>query len=192
MAQRKILIIDAHPDADPAHFVHALASAYARGAAAHNVQTLRIADLDFPLLRDPKDWQEQAPPSAIRAAQEQIQWADHLVIFYPLWLGDMPALLKAFVEQALRPEFAFRYGSGMMPDKLLKGRSARLVVTMGMPGLVYELFYGAHSVKSFARNILKFVGIAPVRRTIIGAVASSDRHRQRWLEKVEALGVAGA
>lgn len=192
MAHRKILIIDGHPDVDPGRFVHALASAYARGASAHQVQTLQIADLDFPMLRNSKDWQEQAPPPAIRAVQEQVQWADHLVILYPLWLGDMPALLKAFLEQTLRPEFAFRYGSGMMPDKLLKGRSARLIVTMGMPGPIYELFYGAHSVKSFERNILKFVGIAPVKRTIIGAVESGDPHRRRWLKKVEVLGAAGA
>ena len=33
MAQRRILIIDGHPDTNPARFVHALASAYAKGAA---------------------------------------------------------------------------------------------------------------------------------------------------------------
>lgn len=192
MEQRRILIIDGHPDADPARFVHALASAYAKGAAGHDVRTVRIADLDFPVLRDPKAWLEQPPPASLLAVQEQVKWAEHLVILYPLWLGDMPALLKAFLEQVLRPDFAFRYGSGMMADKLLTGRSARLIVTMGMPGAIYELFFLAHSVRSFQRNILKFVGISPVKRTIIGAVESSDKHRRRWLEKVEALGAAGA
>lgn len=192
MAQHRILIIDGHPDADPAHFVHALASAYAKGAAAHEVEILRIADLDIPVLRNPKVWMEQQAPPAILAVQEQVKWAEHLVILYPLWLGDMPALLKAFLEQTLRPEFAFRYGSGMVPEKLLTGRSARLIVTMGMPGLVYELFYRAHSVKSFQRNILKFVGLAPVKRTIVGSVESGDKHRQRWIEKIETLGAAGS
>lgn len=192
MAKRRILIIDGHPDADPARFVHALAAAYARGAARHDVRTVRIAELDIPVLRRPKDWLEQPPSPAIRTVQEQVEWAEHLVILYPLWLGDMPALLKALLEQTLRPDFAFRYGSGMMPEKLLTGRSARLIVTMGMPGLVYELFFCAHSVRSLERNILKFVGFAPVRRTIVGAVESGDTHRARWLEKIEALGAAGA
>ena len=138
MAQRSILIIDGHPDPDPAHFVHALALAYAKGAAAHDVKSLRIADLDFPVLSNPKEWMEQEPPASIVAVQKQIKSAEHLVILYPLWLGDMPALLKAFLEQTLRPEFAFRYGSGMMPEKLLTGRSARLIVTMGMPSLAYD------------------------------------------------------
>ena len=106
MARRRILITDGHPDADAARFVHALASAYAEGGAGHDIQTVRIADLDFPVLRDPKAWMEQPAPASIAAAQKQIEWAEHLVILYPLWLGDMPALLKAFLEQVLRPGFA--------------------------------------------------------------------------------------
>lgn len=191
MAQRRILIIDGHPDAYPAHFVHALASAYAKGAAGHDVKTVRIADLDFPVLRDPREWLEQPPPISILAVQKQMEWAEHLVILFPLWLGDMPALLKAFFEQVLRPEFAFRYGRGMMADKLLTGRSARVIVTMGMPGAIYEFFYFAHSMRSLERNILKFVGIAPVKRTVVGSVEANAGRRQRWLEKVEALGTAG-
>lgn len=192
MARRRILIVDGHPDANPGHFVHSLASAYAKGAAKHEVKTVRIADLDFPVLRDPREWLEQAPPTSFLAVQEQIAWAEHLVILYPLWLGDMPALLKAFLEQVMRPDFAFRYGSGLSTEKLLTGRSARVIVTMGMPGAIYELFFLAHSVRSLARNILKFVGVSPVRRTIVGAVESGEKHRLCWLEKVEALGAAGA
>lgn len=180
MAKRSILILDGHPDPDPGRFIHALAAAYERGAVSHDVKTLRIADLDFPVLRSPQEWMERAAPPSILAAQEQITWARHLVILYPLWLGDMPALLKAFLEQTLRPGFAFRYGSGVMPEKLLTGRSARVIVTMSMPGFFYELFYRAHSVKSFERNILKFVGAGPVRRTIVGMVGG-------WREALPAL-----
>ena len=58
----------------------------------------------------------------------------HLVIFYPLWLGSMPALLEGFLEQALRPGFAIgKVESGTSWKKLLTGTSARIVVAMGMP-----------------------------------------------------------
>ena len=43
-------------------------------------------------------------------------------------LGDVPALLKAFFEQVGRPNFAFRYREKGLPEKLLKSRSARVVV----------------------------------------------------------------
>ena len=191
MAARKILIIDGHPDPDPRRFVHALARAYAKGAADYEVRVLRLAELDFPLLRKAKDWMESAPPPAIATAQADIQWADHLVILYPLWLGDVPALLKAFLEQTMRPGFALSYREHGFPKKLLAGRTAHIVVTMGMPAFFYRLFYGSHSVKSLERNILKFVGIKPIARTVIGMVEASAKKRREWLGKLEAFGAAG-
>lgn len=191
MSTRKILIIDAHPDRDPARFVHALAEAYARGAAQHEVRRLDLAELKFPLLRSGIDWTEGRAPPAIAKAQADIAWADHLVILYPLWLGDVPALLKGFLEQAMRPGFALAYRGKGFPKKLLKGRTARIVVTMGMPAFFYKLVYGAHSVKALERNILKFVGIRPIERMILGSVEASAKRRRKWLAEMEALGAAG-
>jgi putative NADPH-quinone reductase len=191
MAVRKILIVDGHPDPDPARFVHALAAAYAKGAKDHQVRHLKLAELDFPLLQRAADWMEGTPPASITSAQADITWADHLVILYPLWLGDVPALLKGFLEQVMRPGFALRYRDKGFPEKLLKGRSAHIVVTMGMPAFFYKLFYGAHSVKSLERNILKFVGIKPTARMIMGGVEASAERRKDWLSELEALGAAG-
>ena len=191
MTARKILIIDGHPDPDRARFVHALADAYAAAATAHEVRRLDLAGLDIPVLQAAADWINGKPSPEMLAAQADIEWADHLVILYPLWLGDMPALLKAFFEQVMRPGFALQYGKHRLPEKLLRGRSARVIVTMGMPALFYRLVYGAHSVKSLERNILKFVGIRPVARTIIGAVEASADHRREWLDEMAALGEKG-
>ena len=186
----RIAIVDGHPDADRARFLHALADAYAEGAAeaGHEVRRIEVAVLDFQLLRSQQDWEKGAAPADIAAAQETIAWAEHIVILYPLWLGDVPALLKAFLEQLARPSFAFRYRDKGFPEKLLAGRSARVIVTMGMPGLFYKLVYRAHSVKSLERNILKFVGINPVATTVIGAVAGPPEKRAEWLETVRELG----
>ncbi|MGF7204074.1 putative NADPH-quinone reductase [Sphingobium olei] len=103
-----------------------------------------MAELEFPVLRSQAEWQDGLVPADIEHAQQAIMRAEHLVILYPLWLGDMPALLKAFLEQVARPSFAFRYKEHGLPEKLLGGRSARVIVTMGMPGLFYRFFYRAH------------------------------------------------
>ncbi len=169
---RRILIVDGHPDPG-GHFVHALVAAYreAAVAAGHEVRAIEIATLDFPLLRSPEDFQKGRASAVILAAQQDIAWAERLAIFYPLWLGSMPALTKAFFEQCLRPGFAFGPARGRgLPQQKLKGRSARVVVTMGMPTLFYKWYYRSHSLKSFERNILHFCGIRPVRATIVGMV----------------------
>src|SRR5690349_21424932 len=98
----RIVIIQGHPTPGGGHFCHALAQAYATGAAegGHDVRHVSVADLDFPILRSKSDWEGAAAPAAIADAQAAIAWAEHLVITYPLWLGGMPALAKGFLEQA--------------------------------------------------------------------------------------------
>lgn len=188
---KKITIIQGHPDPAGNHFCHGLADAYQQSAkaAGHDVRLQEVANIEFPLLRTAADFQECSPPECIQVAQEDIRWADHLVIIYPLWLGAIPALLKAYIEQVFRPGFALDYGNNDWPQGLLKGKSARIIVTMGMPAFAYRWFYGAHSLKSLERNILKFCGIKPVRHTIIGMVdALSEKKAQQWLNKVKQLG----
>lgn len=59
-----VLIIDGHPDPMDGRFVHGLASAYQAGAeqGSHNVQTIRVADLEFPLLRSQADYKKGSRP----------------------------------------------------------------------------------------------------------------------------------
>ena len=189
---KRVAIVDGHPDPDRARFIHALADAYAMGASAagHEVRRVEVARLDFPVLRTRADWEHQPPPAALAKAAEAIAWADHLVLLYPLWLGDVPALFKAFLEQVARPGTAFRYRGKGMPEKLWAGKSARIVVTMGMPGMFYRVVYRAHSLRSLERNILKFVGIKPVHSTVIGMVEGSAEQRTEWLEEMRKLGTA--
>jgi putative NADPH-quinone reductase len=190
---RRITLILGHPDPRGEHFCHALAEAYVNGAraAGHEVRIVDAARAEFPLLRNAQDW-EGAPTPAIRQAQQSIAWAEHLVLVFPLWLGDMPALFKAFLEQVLRPGFAIAEAApGRLWKKLLKGRSARVVVTMGMPAFFYRIYYRAHSIKNLKRNILDFCGIAPVRTTLIGTIDADAAAREAWLAKLEALGRGG-
>jgi putative NADPH-quinone reductase len=192
---KRITVIQGHPDPEGKHFGHALADAYAKGGAeaGHEIRRIAVAALDFPILRRKEEWETGLPPQAIQQSQEAIRWADHLVIVYPLWGGSMPALLKAFFEQTFRPGFALsRTEPGKMPKRLLTGKTARIVVTMGMPALVYRWFFRAHSLKSLERNILAFSGIGRIKASLIGMVeAGDDSERQAWIAKMHALGRAG-
>ncbi|MES2401763.1 MAG: NAD(P)H-dependent oxidoreductase [Pseudomonadota bacterium] len=189
---RRILLIDAHPDPEAEHLTQVLVEAYAAGAiqSGHELRRVRLATLDFPLLRSQHAWQHHPLPAVLQPAQDGIEWAQHIVLFFPLWLGDMPALLKGFLEQVARPGFAFSpEGGNPMGRKRLTGRSARVVVTMGMPALVYRWYFKAHSVRSLERNILGFVGMSPVDETLIGSVESLGAEGvSRWCKRLRSLG----
>ena len=192
---RKIAIIDGNPDRDAARYDHALTQAYAAAAqkAGHDVRHIRLAEADFPLLRSKRDWEEGTPCPFIQECQQMIANADHLLIAYPLWLGCMPALLKAFFEQAFRPGFAIAQAEKTLSPGLLRGKSAHIIVTKGMPAAIYRFYFRAHSLKSLERNILRFCGIGPIRRTIIGSVeAIGPGKRQAWLSHVAELGTSAA
>ncbi|MDO9113497.1 MAG: NAD(P)H-dependent oxidoreductase [Polaromonas sp.] len=193
MMAKRIVLIQGHPDTTVPHLCHALAAAYAAGAeeAGHTVRFIQVAELDFPLLRSRQAWEEGALPAGLQQAQVDIRWAEHIVLLFPLWLGDMPAVLKGFLEQVARPGFAFEHEAGRatFTKKGLTGRSARVVVTMGMPVLVYRWYFRAHSVKSLERNILGFIGITPVHTTLIGMVCDFKANdSSRWLAKLRRLG----
>ena len=166
---RRILLIQGHPDASQPHLCHALASSYNVGAqsAGHSVKHVNVAELDFPLLRSQNDFETGLVPTSLKPVQNELLWAEHLVIFFPLWAGDMPAMLKGFFEQVMRPFFSGEHAN-FFDKKVLSGRSARVVVTMGMPAIIYRWYFRAHSIKSLERNLLGIVGIAPVHETLIG------------------------
>ncbi|HEY9090679.1 NAD(P)H-dependent oxidoreductase [Parasphingorhabdus sp.] len=189
---KRITIIDGHPDADPARYGHAICAAYASAArdAGHEVRLFSLANLEIPILKSREQWEDEEIPAALKPAQEAVKWAEHVVFYYPLWLGDMPALLKAFLEQAFRPGFALDEGDDG-DGELLEGRSARIIVTMGMPAFFYRAFFASHSVRSFKRNILKFTGFEPVSTSLIGNVDGKEEHRKRWLKKISQLGASG-
>jgi putative NADPH-quinone reductase len=192
--QRKIVIIQGHPDASAVHFGHALADAYAVAAAnaGHQIRRIEIARLDFPLLRSDAEWRGKLPAN-LEPAQEAIGWSDHVVLLFPLWQGTMPALVKAFLEQVFRPGFAVEVPDPVRGTRAqgLRGKSARLVVTMGMPSVLYRCLYLSHGVKCLERNILRFCGVNPVRKTLIGLVDGSPLRRIRSLDTMRKLGDAG-
>jgi putative NADPH-quinone reductase len=193
-AMKQIAIIQGNPDPKGGHFGHALADAYLQAArgAGHAVQTIAVAQLDFPWLRTQQEFNSGGVPPAIGGAQQILSWANHLLIIFPLWHGTMPAVLKAFLEQAFRPGFAMQYRPGKLPNRLLTGKSARIIVTMGMPSLLYRWLFRAHGVKTLERSILWWSGIGPIRTKLIGSIGDLGAHRrQQWLDRVRNWGARG-
>lgn len=190
---KRILVINGHPDTRPERFCSALTAAYVQSAmdAGHEVRRIDVGTLDFPLLAKFEEFRVSPENPALRKAQVDIAWAEHLVFIHPLWLGAAPALLKGFLERVACGGFGFDSGTAGNPHRGLVGKSARLIVTMGMPSLAYRVLFGGFGVRAFARGILRISGVSPVRITYFGGVELSERARDRFVAKVRRLAAAG-
>ncbi|MBU6339863.1 MAG: NAD(P)H-dependent oxidoreductase [Bacteroidetes bacterium] len=190
---KKILVILGHPN--PHSLNAALAKKYAESAqnAGHELRFLALGALQFdPVLRMGYAEKQSLEPDLIKA-QEDIVWANHLVLVYPSWWGSIPALLKGFFDRTLLPGFAFKYKpNSPWWDKYLTGKSARIVITMDTPAFYNTLVYGNANIKMVKAATLQYCGINPVKVTRFDSVRSSnDARRAKWLNTVAELGAKG-
>jgi putative NADPH-quinone reductase len=184
----KLLILNGHPNPDS--FSASLSHAYevsARDGA--EVQRIDLRDLRFdPILHRGYAAPQELEPDLARAAQAIVE-ASHVAWFFPCWWNAPPALVKGFVDRVFTPGFAFRYSArSKLPQKLLSGRSARLVSSMDAPRFWQVLVNRSALETSFTRSTLGFVGFAPVHTNIYyGAHGMSARDRQRALDDMRKL-----
>ena len=186
----KIAIVVGNPMRNS--YSEGLGKAYLRGAEAggHDAKLFLLAHMKFDaILREGYRREQPLEPDLV-AARQALQASDHLVFVFPLWAGDMPAIMKGFIERVLQPDLlAIQKSGGKASWKIFKGKSARIIMTLGMPGWFYRWYYGAHALKLLRRNVLHLIGVKPVRSTIYGMIeAVGDQTRKQWLREVEALG----
>jgi len=187
---KKILVILGQPQRHS--YGGSLMKAYADGAreAGAEVKELYLGELQFNPLAVPSLTNPGELEPDLKSAQDAIKWADHLVFVYPIWWGTIPALLKGFVERTFLPGFAVNFHEhSIWWDKLLTGKSARLIVTLNTPWWYYRWILGQPGHNTMKKTILEFCGVKPVRITEIGPIkGSTEEKRKGWLEQVRSLG----
>ena len=188
---KKILIINGHPNKDSLN--NALFEAYKKGVlpSQSEVKEIIIADLKFnPNLQYGYQKRTELEPDLLDS-WEKIKWADHLVWIHPVWWGGLPAIMKGFIDRLFLPGFAFQYReNSVWWDKLLKGKTARIITTLDQPSWYYWLVYGRPSVNQLKKSTLEFCGVRPVKVSYYGIVKTSTiEQRNRWIAEVEKLGM---
>lgn len=168
---KRVLVLDGHPDG--ASYCSALAEASAESARAKGIETrlVRLSELTFdPNLAHGYNKRMTLEPS-LEMVREALAWCDTLVLVHPLWWGSCPAKLKGLFDRAFLPEFAYRFVEGKaLPEKLLSGRNARVIITSDTPGWFLRFVYGNGWVKILRRQILGFVGFGDLRVHLVGPI----------------------
>jgi putative NADPH-quinone reductase len=144
MKQKNIYILMGNPDKDGT-LTNELADAYEKAAAdaGHYVRRANIGDLSFdPILHKGYKVIQELEPD-LKKVQEDMKWADHFVLLYPVWWSAMPALLKGFFDRIWLPSFAFHFWkNGMGWDRMMTGKTARVITLSKMPPIFIRLVFG--------------------------------------------------
>lgn len=187
---KKVLIINGNPDEESLSNSFALKYEQGAKAAGTACDTIHLRKLSFnPVLQFGYRQRTELEPDLLNA-QEAIKKADHLVFVFPTWWGVYPALLKGFFDRVFLPGFSFKYReNSILWDKLLKGKTARLIVTMDSPVWYNRFMYKNAGINAVKKATLKFCGVKPVRVTSFGNVRKASKNKiENWLHKIEGLG----
>lgn len=156
-------------------------------ASGHEVRRANISDMSFdPILHKGYKVIQELEPD-LKTAVDDLKWADHFVLVYPLWWSATPALLKGFFDRAWLPGFFFHFHkNGPGWDRLMKGKTARVVALSKMPPLAIRFMFGDFT-NEIRHATLGFAGYK-VRMTEFGNSENlSERQRQRVHKAVARL-----
>lgn len=187
---KNLLIINGNPDKES--YSSALTDAYLQGASRNDglkVDVLNVIDLNFdPVLKFGYKKRTVLEPDLERAL-ELIKKAHHTVWIFPTWWGGVPAILKGFIDRLFLPGHLFKYHKkGPFWDKLMKGKTARIITTMDAPVWYYYLIYGSPGHKSMKGLTLDFVGFKTKITSIGNMKHSKEKYKVKWIEKIKKLG----
>lgn len=186
---KNILIINAYPYEE--NFSSQLNEAYKSGAISngHEVKVTHLRDLQFKLNLEFGYRKFPELESDIIKLQHDISWSNHLVFIYPVWWGTYPALMKGMIDRVFLPGFAFRFSSGKVHEKLLIGKSARLLVSMDSSLWTHKYSLGSPGEVALKSGTLEFCGIQPVKISYFAEIRkASDITIKTWFEQVLKLG----
>lgn len=185
----RTLAIYAHPNHDSLSyaFLQQVLQGIRDHAAKPEVQVLDLYEERFdPILVFNKEKRRRdmhADPDLERY-REQLLWADRIVMVYPIWWGRPPAILLGYIDRMFASGFAYRDNGKLLPEGLLKGKSAVCVSTMKGPAKYPLLWlHDAHKVL-MKKALFNYVGIKKVRFFEFGSMESAKGRQTEKLKKV--------
>jgi len=195
---RRILVVIGHPLAGSLN--HALAHAYIAEARAGgaDVRVHDLAAVQFPRtdsIEQLRAWNGDTAPldPGVRDLIDDLLWSEHVVVQFPQWWGTYPAALKDYLDRVFLSGVAFRYRKGQIPNRMLTGRTARILMTADGPGWWNRLTYRNAAETSLARATFQYCGVKVRGITRFMKVRfSTPEQRAGWLRSAAALGAKDA
>lgn len=173
----RVLILNGHPG--PSSTTRQAMDRYAAAAqeAGREVRLSQLHDISFDPDRGKAGYENAKPlEPVLQEALGNLEWCSHFVLAFPLWWGGFPAKLKGWIDRVLVLGRTFTTQETTplgLPAPLLKGRSARVLITSDTPRAFMWLAYRDAILRQLKGQILGFVGFKPVKITFFAPASDA-------------------
>lgn len=171
-----------------------LADAYKQGAQKTGalIKEIRISQLFFnPNIQFGRVRQDLEPD--LKNALEKIRWANHIVLFSPVYMQSIPSRLKGFFDRLFIPHGTT--GIGLKEDDEINasgnfsGKSARIVSILDEPTWKNWQENKTPTYHAIKKIVFEKCRINPVRTSTIGHLYRADNnYGKKWLKKLCTFG----
>jgi NAD(P)H dehydrogenase (quinone) len=158
----RVLLVLAHPLEDSFAAAVAKTARKALQAGGHDVDWLDLYREDFDPRLSAAERQgyftEPYDVSAVADLASRLQAAQALVLVFPQWWFNFPAILKGFFDRVLAPGIAFRPdpAGGRIVPQLTNIRFIWALTTTGSPWWIVHLYMGNPVRRLLKRGIAGF------------------------------------
>ena len=123
----------------------------------------------------------------IRADIQQVLDADFYVVIHPNWWGMPPAILKGWIDRAIRQGFCYAFTAEGVIRKL-EGRKGVVFTTGNTPPEI-EVSVNGDPLENLWKNIVfKTVGVDDFTRiNFASVIMSTPEQRAEWLKQAKEL-----
>ena len=183
--EMKVLVVLCHPIAESFNAQVAAAVCASVNAAEHRLWFHDLYHEQFnPVLEENEYRSKFSLDSVVQTYMDQVEEADAMIFVHPDWWGQVPALLKGWLDRVLRPGIAYDYvGEEFLPkhkELPLKGKRALVYCTTDSDKNERSL----PLIAIWEQSIFGFCGISGSCRVFYSAWQSDSGRRRDWLAQV--------
>jgi NAD(P)H dehydrogenase (quinone) len=106
-------------------------------------------------------YSDENADQTVKGYQKKISKCDRLILIFPIWWYNMPAILKGFFDRVFTPGFAFKFGPAG-PEPLMADKNAVVINTFAGQKEALDMF-GHAPIVALDRSILDFCGFSVKR-----------------------------
>lgn len=118
--------------------------------------------------------------------KKKLEWAEHIVMIFPIWWMSMPAMMKGFVDKVIFPGVAYDMDDGRLVSRLASLKQVTVISTMNTPSDIYRDVFGNSLEGSLIKGTFNQIGIHDAEWISFNMVKQVGAEvREQWLADLE-------